>query len=412
MIEHNNTRHVEAIIGAASPEEAKRYASRRKKLVSSQDFMMAVTALMQAELNVNPASRRFYALARLGEYVSAAFRGDPLPELLVTTTGSTEELENEDLRPDSADQWMNYIQKQKPAAATPEFKGETGEFMRHHNLQRSIQDRLLAMPMKLKDGNVGPDDIKTMKEVIRDCDHLIGEGPSRYFKPEDYKLDRKKIEAVKYMARIEEKRARFAAAKSLYDKAAKQYREAGEEYEAVSCLLDIAWLEFTEENERQAALDRVLEIRGELSSGTLESTEVNVVLGEFYSAFKDDHEAQKYLNEALKELDGSRDLKNPSGAEFAQAFQSLLLSVGGGTPSQEDPNAFLRQNAARGLYRRIYRAFESIYRRQGDVTTAVAYQQKLNEMDGTMREGNKFNLDFSNEMSKNLGDLLKKMGLG
>jgi hypothetical protein len=136
------------------------------------------------------------------------------------------------------------------------------------------------------------------------------------------------------------------------------------------------------------------------------------VLGEIYSAFEDGHEAQKYLNEALRELDERGDLKNPSGAEFAQALQSMLLSASGGIPSQEDPNAFLRQNLVRGLYRRIYRTFESIYRRQGDVTTAAAYQQKLNELDGTMRDGNKFNFDFSTEMSKNLGDLLKKMGLG
>ncbi|MGA8657443.1 MAG: hypothetical protein WB586_14955 [Chthoniobacterales bacterium] len=411
MSENDITRHIEAIIGAASSEEAERYARRRKKLSSSHEFAQRVTQLMYEELKVQPSSRRFYALARLGEYLSAAFRGDALPELLVTTGGSPEEIENEDLRPDSAEQWMKYIQKKKPTAVEPKFTGETGEYIRKTNLLRSIQDRLLAVSMKLKDGQAGANEFEAMQAVIRDCDRLLEAEPSRYFKPEDYELDRKKIEAVKYMARIEEKRKRFVAAKDFYEKAAKQYREIDEEYEAVSCLLDIAWLEFTGENKREAALDRVLEIHSQVSRGTLQAIEVNVVLGEIYGAFKDDHEAQQYLNEALKELDKREDLKNPSGVEFAQAFQSMLLSTGGDLPNKGDQNAFLKQNAARGLYRRIYGAFENIYRRQGDVAMAEAYQQKINELDGTMRDGNKFNFEFSTEMSKNLGDLLKKMKL-
>ena len=104
-------------------------------------------------------------------------------------------------------------------------------------------------------------------------------------------------------------------------------------------------------------------------------------------------------------------MKNPSGTELAQALQAMLISAASDQPSQGQPHRFLKQDLARVLYRRTYRALEDIYRRQGDVTTAAAYQQKLNEMDGTMRDGNKLNFEFSTEMSRNLGDLLKKMGL-
>lgn len=410
MNERDITRHIEAIIGAASSKEAERYARQRKKLVSSSEFGTRVMELMYEELQVQPGSRRFYALGRLGDYASALFRGYAPPELLVTTGGSPEEIENEDLRPDSSEQLMNYILREKSRMVEPQFTGEVGECAKKLHLVNSIEARLLAVFMKVKDRHAGVDDIETMQAVIRDCNSLLEAKPSRFFKPEAYNLDRKKIEAVKYMARIEEKRKRFVAAKDLFEQAAKQHREVDEEYEAVSCLLDIAWLEFTSENKREAALDRVLEIHSKLSPGTLQAIEVNVVLGEIYGAFRDDHEAQRYLNEALREMDKREDLKNPSGAEAAHALaahalQSMLLSTGGDLPNESD-NAFLKQNAARGWYRRIYGAFESIYRQQGDVETAEAYQQKIKELDGTMCDGNKFNFEFSMKMVKNLDDLL------
>jgi hypothetical protein len=407
MSEKDITRHIEAIVGAANSEEAEVYARQRKKLMSSPEFGQRVTQMMYEELKVQPRSRRFYALARLSEYLSSTFLGGTPPKLLVEAGGSPEEIENEDLRPDSGEQWMKFVQKQKSEAVEPQFTGEIGESIKKIDLVRSIEDRLTTVFLKLKDGHAGPDDIETMRAAIRDCDSLLEAGPSLYFKPEDYRLDREKIKAVKYTAQIEAKRKRFVAAKGLYEKAAKQYRELGEEYEAVLCLLDIAWLEFTGENKREASLDRILNLHSHVSPGTLQAIEVNVALGEIYAAFKDDHEAQKYLNDALKEMDKRGDLKNPSGAEAAQVLRSVVLSAGGDLPNKADVDPFSKQIVARGFYRRIYRAFESIYRWQGDVTVAEAYQQKINELDGTKVDGNKFNFEFCMEMSKNLDDLLQ-----
>ena len=401
---------IEEIIGASTPAQAGALALQHEALASQTEFGSKLTALTNEELKARGKTRRFYALNRLSEYHGVLARrqlmsgiGFPeeLPELLVTS-GGTEDLENEDLRPDSFKTWFNYLRSQR--TKTPEVAdgGNLSDIDRMR-LASGINDRLLAALGKVRDRAAADATIRSLNDVIHDCDKLLRMPASKHFKPEAYNLELKKADARKYIADVEAFRGKIDAAKKGYEAAAEQYRAHGRPQSATRCQLDAAALDLNRDFD--AALRQMRSALDQATPQSLEAAEALTSLGEAYSGVNEDQEALRYFKQAEKALKACGLTTPPKGLQIAQTLTAMLMAD---NPGGLEADKFSDQNAGGDLYRRIYRGFEKIYRRQGNISRADSYLREIEDTEGGIRDGSQSNLDFSNEMLKNLDAIMNK----
>jgi tetratricopeptide (TPR) repeat protein len=407
-------RRVQSIIDAATPEEARQAAERHRAVLTSPDCHSTLTRMIAEELDANGKSRRFFALTRLSEYTGAVTRNtlraglladEPLPDLLVLAGSSAAAPEDEDLRPDSFRQWLQILQtQQRPAAKAP--AGETLSDLDRHRLVASIQDTLMSVSAGLRGKAVSRATVAMLETLIRDCDRLLNAPPSRHFDTKAYDLPGKKADAVRYMAAVEAALGNLAKAKRLYEQAAQSYDGMARRLEAVRCLVDVAWLEAHEERDVDKGIDRLRGLLEHVAKPSLEAAEVLTSLAELYGgARREDQEALRYLGQAEKTLRAAG-FTPPGGRDIAQALLAALMSAGGEDKSQIQ--AFNNQTDSSGLFKRIFGGFEKIYRRQRRFQEADTYLRWIEDADGTIRDGSRANIEFTQEMTKNLDTLMKK----
>jgi tetratricopeptide (TPR) repeat protein len=336
-------RHVESIIGAATAAGAYREAKPLRSVLAHSDFDSTLTRMIAEELEANGKSRRFITLTRLSEYIGAVTRNtlraglsadEPLPELLILAGGSEGETEDEDLRPDSFKQWLQIIRsQQRPAEKVPE--GETLGDLERHRLLKSIQDTLLNVSLSLSNKAVSKATVATLERLIRDCDRLLNAPPSRHFDTKAYDLPVKKVEALRSMGAVEAALGNISEAKRLYEQAAHAYDGMARSFEAVRCLVDVAFLEAHEERDIDRAIDRLRELLERVTKPSLEAAEVLTSLAELYGgARREDQEALRYLGQAEATLRAAG-FAPPGGRDIAQALMSALMSDGGNKSPME-----------------------------------------------------------------------------
>ena len=407
-------RHLESIIGAATVEEARREAERLGSVLAHADVHSTLTRMIAEELKANGKSRRFIVLTRLSEYTGAVTRNtlraglsadEPLPDLLVLAGGSEAETEDEDLRPDSFAQWLQIIRsQQRPAEKVPE--GKTLSDLDRHRLVKSIQDTLLSVTLSLSNKAVSKATVATLERLIRDCDRLLNAPPSRYFDTQAYDLPAKKVEAVRSMAAVEAALGNISKAKHLYEQAAHAYDGMARSFDAVRCRVDVAFLEAHEERDIDRALDRLHELLERVTKPSLEAAEVLTSLAELYGgARREDQEALRYFGQAEATLRAAG-FAPPGGRDIAQALISALMSDGGNKSPME---AFNNQTSSNGLFKRIFGGLEKTYRRQRRFQDADRYLRWIEDADGTIRDGSRTNIEFTEEMTKNLDSIMKKL---
>jgi hypothetical protein len=239
---------------------------------------------------------------------------------------------------------------------------------------------------------------------VSDCDRLLTAPAPKYLKADPTRLEGKKFDAWKCMADVEARCGRFGAAKRHYGKAAKKYWERGERDKAIHAEIDIARLDAP--RNLDGAVQRIRELLESVPAKSLERAEILVSLGEVYCGVTEDHEALRHFKQAEKALVACGHKHLPQGQEIAEALSAMLLSDNIAGP---DGPKFGDQNAAASLYRRIYRGFEEIYRRQGKVAKANEYLAQIEDSEGSIRDGSKSNLDFTNTMLTNLDAIMKKL---
>jgi tetratricopeptide (TPR) repeat protein len=414
MTASRNHRRVESIISAATPEEAHQEAERYRSVLAGADFQSALIRMIAEELAANGKSHRFFALTRLSEYTGAVIRNtlragllaaEPLPDLLVLAGGSEAETEDEDLRPDSFKQWLQIIQSQpRPAPAVPE--GDILSDLDRHRLVGSIQDTLLSVSVSLRGKAVSKETIATLEKLIRDCDRLLSAPPSRCFDTKAYDLPGKKTDAVRYMAAVEAALGNLKKAKRLYEQAAQGYHGIDRTLDAVRSLVDVALLEAHVEKDIDKGIDRLRGLLEHVKKPSLEAAEVLTSLAELYGgARREDQEALRYLGQAENALRAAG-FTPPGGRDIAQALISTLMSDGA---DRAQTNAFNNQTSSNGLFKRIFGGFEKIYRRQRRFQEADRYLRWIEDADGTIRDGSRTNVEFTEEMTKSLDSLMKKL---
>ena len=154
---------------------------------------------------------------------------------------------------------------------------------------------------------------------------------------------------------------------------------------------DTAWRDLNRGN-ADGAMRRLQKQLDSTSPSSIEHATCLVELGELYSQLGEDVGASAYLERAEASL-GARGMSNPSGPDLADALRATLLE----SPASAQSPLGARL-ASRDLYRRLYTARERIYRRRGELTLAAHEQAKLESMDGAIRDGCAFNLQFSQAM--------------
>jgi hypothetical protein len=276
-----------------------------------------------------------------------------------------------------------------------------------HRLSASIDDRLLKVARRLRLPNDAEQNIQELKAVIRDCDRLLNAPPSQYFSVPPRRLAMKKVDAERYMADLEVTLGNTERGKELYESAATKYRELGASHAAVRSIIELAAVEALIDHDRDAAIDRLLALLDETPGLTLASAEVLTALGEMYGSANEEVVALEYLKQAEVALDGAG-FTVPSGSDIARELTAALMTAGEQEGAQNSA-AFLGQNSANALYKRIFKAYVKIYSSLNRHEDARQYRLQLDDMEGSIREGSRTNLEFTQEMSKNIEAILKKL---
>jgi tetratricopeptide (TPR) repeat protein len=221
----------------------------------------------------------------------------------------------------------------------------------------------------------------------------------------------KKAEVFKYIARAYESQGDAEQAKHFFRLAAERYEEIGKKREADRCHADMAWVFFSLQGDANTTITMLHALLAVQPQESREFAEYLIELGQIHGAVGDDYEAEHFLEMAEDQLSRLKH-NNPTGAELASALTQSLMSLmsTSGKPADIDGlSAIETQMSIRGLYRRLYTMREQIYRRRGDTGNAEAYRKRWQDMDGTMKEGNTLNLEFSQRMSRQLDGLLEQL---
>jgi hypothetical protein len=266
----------------------------------------------------------------------------------------------------------------------------------------SALDRRIADEMaETIQGRTDRETVRRLEEIVADLKRL-DRVDRALLGSDEHAVKRRLANATKMLARARANLDDMEGAELDYMAASSLYDDVGMSSECYDCRDRISEVRFAMDrdvDERLAYLNRKLARVTE----PIALAEAHVDIADLHGAAGDEYEATSHFREAERIAAPLAD--SASGAAMADALFSSMRAVIAGDGSEPRKQPVVEANRVRAVLRQIYAGLARVL----PEPEAAQYRRRGARLDGTIADGNRDNIEFSERMQASLGDLIEEI---